>query len=333
MKSKPNVYIILLHWRDYDHTKQCLLSLDSVTYENRTTIIVDNFSNDGSIEKLQSEFPNVIYLFNNSNMGFSCGVNVGLRESYRLGADYALVLNNDMVVSASFLEPALEVAESDQGIGAVTGKIMYKSRPNIFWQAGGHIDPYRVQGVARGKDEEDLGQYDQICETGWASGAMSLIPRRTFEQVGYFPEEHFFGQEEWDYSTAILKSGLKIMYVPDFKAEHEVGGSYTAGHPILNIYGGYLSKMIYAEKYMSPIVFKFWRIAFWFYLKTRWPVLAREGCKCEEDYKVRLAAGFLAFEDHKHIKSVGLRQLEDAAHRIGPSPSWGTDWASRHDHV
>lgn len=330
--TQPSIYIVLLHWKDYKDTKQCLLSLENVTYKNRHTIIVDNFSNDGSIEKLQAEFPDVEYILNKSNLGFSCGVNAGLREAYRIGADYVLVLNNDMVVNPGFLEPAIAVAEKNQKVGAVTGKIMFKSRPNIFWHAGGHIDPFRVQGVARGKDEEDHGQYDKICETGWASGAMTLLPRKTLEKVGYFPEEHFFGQEEWDYSTAILRSGLKIMYVPDFKGDHEVGGSYNAGHPILNVYGGYLSKMIYAEKYMSPIVWKIWRMLFWLYLQLRWPSLAREGCKCEEDYRVRLGAGFMAFKDHKTIKYVGLPQLEDAARRLGPAPSWGNNWVSGGDH-
>lgn len=328
MTNTPLVHIVLLHWRDFEDTKNCILSLRNISYKNYKVIVVDNCSNDGSLEKLQLEFPDVLYIKNDGNYGFSRGCNSGLKEAYKQGADYALLLNNDMVVDPAFLEPAIVEAEQDCNVGAVTGKIMYKNSPNIFWQAGGYIDPIRVQGVPRGKGKVDIGQYDSVCDTGWASGAMSLIPRRTFEKVGFLPEEHFFGQEEWDYSTAILKSGLKIRYVPTFKALHEVGGSYKPGHPILNIYGGYLSKMIYAEKYMSPYLFKIWRLIFFVYLKLRWPTLAREGCQCDEDYKIKLKAGFLAFHDHKVIKSVGLAQLEDAAKRLGPSPTWGIDWVS-----
>ena len=326
--KNPFVCIVLLHWKDYNDTKQCLLSLKDVTYKKRYTIIVDNYSDDGSIERLQSEFQDIRYILNKSNLGFSCGVNVGIRAAREMGADYVLVLNNDMVVTQGFLEPAIAAAEANSNVGAVTGKIMYKARPNIFWHAGGYINPLRVQGVARGKDEEDRGQYENICKTGWASGAMTLLPRRTLENIGYFPEEHFFGQEEWDYSTAILRAGLKIIYVPEFKGYHEVGGSYNAGHPILNVYGGYMSKMIYAEKYMAPILWQLWRLTFWVYLQLRWPILAREGCKCEEDYQVRLKAGYLAFKDHRTIKRVTLSVLKDAALRLGPSPTWGNDWAS-----
>ena len=326
--SQPSIYIILLHWKNYKDTKECLLSLKNVTYQNRHTIVVDNFSNDGSIEKLQQEFSDVKYILNENNLGFSRGCNAGMREAYRLGVDYILILNNDMQVDPGFLEPAIAEAKKEPKLGAVTGKIMRKQTPNIFWHAGGHIDPLRAQGVARGMDKKDHGQYDKVCYTGWASGAMSLIPRSTLENIGYYPEEYFFGHEEWDYSTAILRAGLKILYVPDFKSYHKAGGSYKSGHPVLNIYNGYLEKMIYAEKYMSPTIFKVWRIVFLVYMKLYWPVLAREGCQCEKDYEIRLRAGFMAFEDHKHIKYVGLAQLEDAARRLGPSPTWGIDWVS-----
>ena len=331
VSNTPTVYIILLHWKDYDDTKACLLSFNNLTYKNYKVIVVDNFSDDGSVERLQSEFSNVIYVLNNSNLGFSRGCNAGLRKAYELGAEYVLLLNNDIVVDPGFLEPAVAEAQKGAHIGAVTGKIMYKEPSNVFWQAGGHVDPFRVQGVSRGKGEVDHGQYDEISETGWASGAMSLIPRATLEKVGFLPEEYFFGQEEWDYSTAILKAGLKIIYVPKFKAYHEAGGSYQPGHPVLNIYGGYLNKMIYAEKYMSFLQFKLWRIAFWFYLKFKWPKLARVGNDNEADYQICLRAGYMAYEDHKHIKRVDMKVLLHAASRLGSSPAYGNSWQPKQE--
>jgi GT2 family glycosyltransferase len=329
--DNPTIYIILLHWKDYDNTKSCLDSFKNLTYPYFKVIVVDNFSNDGSIEKLQEEFTDAIYVFNQSNLGFSCGCNAGLHRAYDLGAEYFLLLNNDIVVEPGFLEPAILELMENPIAGAITGKIMYKEPKNVFWQAGGYIDPLRVQGIPRGKGEVDNGQYDTICETGWASGAMSLFSRSTIDKVGFLPEEYFFGQEEWDYSTAILNAGLKIIYVPKFKAYHEAGGSYQPGHPVLNIYGGYLNKMIYAEKYMSEWQFNLWRIAFWLYLKISWPKQARKGCKNEEDYKICLRAAFMAFDDHKTIKKVTLSDLQNATNRLGFSPKWGSTWQSKLD--
>jgi GT2 family glycosyltransferase len=326
--DNPTIYIILLHWKDYDDTKACLVSFKNLTYPSYKVIVVDNFSKDGSIEKLQEEFNDVIYVFNQSNLGFSCGCNAGLRRAYDLGAEYFLLLNNDIVVEPGFLEPAMKELRKNPIAGAVTGKIMYKEPSNVFWQAGGHVDPLRVQGIPRGKGDADKGQYDTICETGWASGAMSLFPRSTIEKVGFLPEEYFFGQEEWDYSTAILRAGLKIMYVPEFKAYHEAGGSYQAGHPVLNIYGGYLNKMIYAQKYMSRPKFFVWRILFWVYLKLNWPKLAKIGNETQEDYLICLRAGYLAFQDHQNIKKVNLKVLQQAAIKLGSSPKYNNLWGA-----
>jgi GT2 family glycosyltransferase len=329
VKTNPSVYIIVLHWKAYDASRACLQSLRKATYPNLKAVVVDNASGDGSLERLRAEFPEALFLQNDANFGFSRGCNTGLREAHRLGADYIVLLNNDMTVEPGFLEPAIAAFDRGRDIGAVTGKIMVTERPDTFWQAGGHIDPWRVQGVARGKDDQDRGQYDQIEETGWASGAMSVFPKSTIERVGFLPEEYFFGQEEWDYSTAILRAGLKILYVPAFKGYHRVGASYRAGHPVLNTYGGYLNKMIYAEKFMPWWKWKLWRLAFKLYLKVKWPKLAREGCRTEEDYQVSLRAAFLAYEDHSRVKRVGLAELQDAARRLGSTPTWGDSWQPR----
>src|SRR5438445_7608587 len=114
-----------------------------ISYPNYRVLIVDNFSNDGSVEKLQTEFPAHTFLRNDSNLGFSRGCNAGISAAYSAGADYVLLLNNDMEVGASFLEPAVAAAEQDRQIGLVTRKILFGVRRNNIWQAGGTI------GVAR----------------------------------------------------------------------------------------------------------------------------------------------------------------------------------------
>jgi GT2 family glycosyltransferase len=322
----PRVFIVILHWKNYARTSACLRSLEQVTYPNYEVIVVDNKSCDGSPERLQTEFPKAMFLSNSGNLGFSRGCNPGLREAYERGAAYALLLNNDMEVEPDFLEPAVRAAEKDPTIGLVTGKIMYASRPNEFWQAGGYIHPFLIQGMARGKGKSDSGQYDEICETRWASGAMLLIRRSVLEKVGFLPEEYFFGLEEWDYSTTVKRAGLKILYVPRFKAYHEAGSSYRAGHPVLVVYNGIRNKLIYAQKHMRPVSWHVWRVLFWIYLQVGWPWRAKQGCQSRADYLVRLKAARMAFNDHHGVQRVELVDLELAASRLGPTPTWGSGW-------
>ena len=86
----------------------------------------------------------------------------------------------------------------------------------------------------------------------------------------------------------------------------------------------YLNKMIYAEKYMPAWQWKIWRLAFKAYLKFKWPAVARAKYDNEEDYQIGLKASYMAFEDHKRIKKVGLPELEDASRRLGSVSSWGS---------
>ena len=324
----PSIYVVLLNWRDYFDTKECVESLLTSNYLNLTVVVVDNNSQDNSPILLKSDFPHIKIIENKTNLGFSGGCNVGIKYSLLSGADFILLLNNDCIVEPNFLDSVTDTFFTNSKVGAITGKILYNHKKNTIWQAGGHINLFKAQGVPRGLGEIDNGQFDNICETGWASGAMSLFPRTTFLKVGMLPEEYFFGNEEWDFSTAILKNDLKIIYDPQFKSYHKAGGSYKAGHPILNIYGGCLNKMIYAQKYMHPTMFFLWKRMYWFYLTFMWNSLAKEGCNCIEDYLARKKAAKLAFHDHKNIKKVTLEVLHNAANKIGSTPTWNIDWAS-----
>jgi GT2 family glycosyltransferase len=325
-EAEPLVYIVVLHWKNYERTRNALRSLAGISYPNYRVVVVDNFSADGSIERLQAEFPYHEFLLNDANLGFARGSNRGLQAAHEKGADYVLMLNNDMEVHPGCLEPAITAAESDKNIGLVTGKILFGDRRNVIWQAGGQIDRLRMQGRPRAWNELDTGQCDEMCETFWASGAMLLIPRRTIERVGLLPAEYFFGVEEWDYSTAVIRAGLRILYVPEFKGYHYAGGNYKAGDPVLIVYNGIRNKLVFAQKHLSPPAWFLWKLVFRGYLWFGWPRKARWHCETAEDYQARLRAARLAYEDHKGIYPIELTDLERATRKIGPTPTWGQKW-------
>jgi GT2 family glycosyltransferase len=322
----PLVCVVVLHWKNYTRTRNALRSLGAISYPNYTTIVVDNFSDDGSVEQLRAEFPEHAFVLNATNLGFSRGCNAGIRQAQAAGADYVLLLNNDMEVAPDFLEPAVAICQRSANVGLVTGKILFGDKRNVIWSAGGYIDRFRIQGIAPAWNESDDGRWDAVGETSWASGAMLLIPRTTIERIGLLPEEYFFGVEEWDYSTSVRKAGLKIMYVPDFKGYHYPGGSYKAGHPVLIVYNGVRNKLIYAQKHLSTPAWLIWKLAFKGYLQFGWPKRARWGCQTEADYEARLKAARLGFADHRGIHRIELSDLERAGKAIGLTPTWGNGW-------
>jgi len=296
------------------------------TYPNLKIVVADNGSVDRSGQRLQAEFSEYAFVFNDENLGFARGCNRGIRYAVSQEADYILLLNNDMEVEPDFLGPAVRIAEENADVGLLTGKILFGDRRNVIWSAGGYIHGLKIQGITPAWNQVDDGRWDKVVETNWASGAMLLIPRATLEKVGLLPEEYFFGAEEWDYSTSARKAGLRILYVPDFKGYHHAGGSYKAGHPVLIVYNGIRNKMVYAQKHLSRPMWRAWKMLFRVYLQFGWPKRARWGCETEEDYQARLKAARLAFVDHCGVYKIELSDLERAGKAIGPTPTWGNGW-------
>jgi GT2 family glycosyltransferase len=267
LQNAPLVYVVILHWKNYDYTRAAIESILANNYENYQLIVVDNASRNGSVETLQQKFPSVRFIINQTNLGFSKGCNVGIREALTDSrCAYVLLMNNDATISNASLMAAIGAGEDDPAIGIVSGKILLSRPPHTIWYAGGRIDFWRGQAIGRGFGEADRGQYDSPCETGFSSGALMLIKRAVLERVGLLPEAYFFGVEEWDYSAQVIRAGLKLQYVPDFLGYHAADGSHWNYDPKF-VYNSYRNKLIFQQKYLPRFVFPFWKAAFAFYGK------------------------------------------------------------------
>ena len=278
--TKPRVYVIVLNWNKYEDTKKCLESLGKASYPNLKTIVVDNGSVDSSGQKLEAEFPAAQFIFNDKNLGFSRGCNVGIKAALQdEQCAYVLLLNNDALVTPQFLERPVELAESDKRIGMLGGKIFQSSDSNVLSFAGGQVSRWRGQTIVRGFGEIDEGRFEEACETGFIIGALMLIKRQVLERVGLLPEEYFFGVEDLDYSLTVRKRGYKLYYVPQFVVYH-LGGGSQATWDLKYVYNGYRGKLILLQKHLPRGLFPIWKLLLSIYTrfvaKRRWKHLAKK---------------------------------------------------------
>ena len=210
----PKVAAVVLNWNNHAETARCVRSIRGAGSSCFLRIwIVDNGSFDGSGEELRREFPEATVLFTGENLGFACGVNVGLREAFREGFDHFLLVNNDAEVSDGFLEQPLEIMCRKPNVGMVTGKCLARRPEGLILHAGGRIDERSIRGIPSGWQEMDRGQYEEVCDTQWAAGTLCLIARRTISEIGFLPEAYFFGCEEYEYSTRALRRGLSNLQI------------------------------------------------------------------------------------------------------------------------
>lgn len=217
MRDEPKVGIVLLNWNGYDDTSKCLQSLSDVQYENRFTVIVDNDSSDGSGERLASEFPESTVLFNEENRGFAGGCNVGIDHCLDEGADYVLLLNNDIEVTPDFLEPLVRAAEDRESV-ALVGGIIYEENGEV-WDAGGEMRPF-IASFTKYKQV----QADEVYPTDFVTCAMNLLSKE-FLADHRLDEGFFFGVEEVDLSWRARTDGWKLLIAPDSEVYHKVGSA------------------------------------------------------------------------------------------------------------
>ena len=201
-------------------------------YPNFRVIVVDNGSTDGSQESVRSKYPTVKLLENGKNLGFGEGNNVGMRFALEHDAEWLFLLNNDTVVDPDLLTELMDVAVTDEKIGALSPKIYYHSEPNKFWYAGGNINYFTGIVSHRGLREDDRGQYDSVEQTRYITGCAFLVKREVVERVGMFdPVFYPIYSEDADLSVRIERAGYRLVYVPRAKMWHKVsafsGGGLT----------------------------------------------------------------------------------------------------------
>ncbi len=229
--SLTSVAIVILNWNGRSFLETFLPSVLSTTFPVRV-IVADNASSDDSISFVENSYPEIEVIRLDRNYGFAKGYNEALAV---VNTDYYVLLNSDVEVSPGWLEPIINLFESDLKIGACQPKILSYNSKQTFEYAGasgGWIDKFGYP-FARGRVfdscEEDHGQYDSIEQIFWASGAALVIKSQLFHQLKGFDEYFFAHMEEIDLCWRVQLAGYKIYCCPQSLVYHVGGGTLPKG--------------------------------------------------------------------------------------------------------
>lgn len=226
---KPSVAIVILNFNGKKFLEQFLPSVIASTYSNKRIIVADNASWDESVAFLKSHYLREVEVIELSeNSGYAEGYNQALK---RIDADYYILLNSDVEVTKDWIEPVIELMESNVAIAACQPKILSWYDKNLFEHAGasgGFIDRYGYP-FARGRVfdfcEEDKGQYNYSIPVFWASGAAFFIRSKIFHESGGLDGYFFAHMEEIDLCWRLQLMGYKIFCCPESVVYHVGGGT------------------------------------------------------------------------------------------------------------
>jgi GT2 family glycosyltransferase len=224
----PLVCVVVVNWNGRDYLLRCLQSLAQLRYpSNRLKIlVVDNASQDGSVQEAREVFPSVEILQNTTNQGYCLAANQGVTWALERGAFYVWLCNNDIRIDPDSLMHLVKSAESHPE-GGVFGPIVYSyDEPTHVTNTGYHINFWtgQMRMPMPGRDIF-VGSESRLEEVMTILGCANLIRASVFREVGLFNPVYGLYFEEADLNTRVRTSGMKVLLVRDAVVYHRNSGT------------------------------------------------------------------------------------------------------------
>jgi GT2 family glycosyltransferase len=252
--------------------EDCLASIYQTTQKILVeVVVVDNNSQDGTIEMIREKFPNVHLITNGYNANFVRGTNQALTKST---GRYALWLNNDTLVLPGAFDELVRFMDSQPDCGICTPKVLnrdwtlqkqcrrsFATPWDLFCYFSGlaalfPTSPLFARYLMTYKDEDEIHQVDAV------SGCCLLARRQVMNQIGLIDERFVVYQDDADYCFRAKKAGWKIYYYPQAQIIHYGGQGGTRVHPYKHIFHWHRSYFLYYRKNLAARYFFLFN---WFY--------------------------------------------------------------------
>ena len=227
--------IVIVTWNARDVLLDCLASIERELRARRgpgrietETLVVDNGSQDGTVEAVRDRFPWAELIALPENVGFAAGNNVGLRHAR---GRHAVLLNSDTVVLPDALERCVRYLDAHPDVGVVGPQLLNPdgSKQNCIHAYPSLLTELVPKGLLEtlspGRFPSKRFAHPAPIDVDAVLGACLFVRREVLDEVGPMPEDYFFFLEETDWCWRIRRAGWRIVHVPDARVIHVFGAS------------------------------------------------------------------------------------------------------------
>ncbi len=242
MVEPAAVAALLLNWRQAALTLRCLADLLAVTDVTLDVLVMDNGSGDDSVAELQRGVRDlgaqtkhtIEFMAIGQNLGFTGGMNHGMRWAAQRERHYVLVLNNDLRLPPDFLLPLVRVLANDPAVVAVGPTVLHPD--GTVWAEGGRTGflPNALRLLGHGKAPHPRQHGPEAVE--FLPCACVLFRTGDLVAIGGFDERYFMYWEDVDLCDRLRARGGSIVWLPWVRVEHAAGQSSGGGRSPLRKY-------------------------------------------------------------------------------------------------
>jgi GT2 family glycosyltransferase len=288
--------VVILNWNGEDDTIECLKSIRKSVPAGFVPVLIDNGSKHENVERLKQEcrqtFKKILFLRgseilaseglpgaelreqqgedsmvfveNGENKGFAGGSNVGVRFAERIGAEWAMLLNNDTVVSPETFVELRRFLRTHPSFAAVTAQIRHYKPNTRIQNCGGDLTYFGRQRYRfANKDASVVPKSDHSMVT-FVTGCALLFK---YKVTGALSEDYFFGEDDYEFSLRMKKLGLEMACAYGAVVYHKVGATISkSSRPFGGILVYYANRLSNTRNYYSKARWHATRILAYLYL-------------------------------------------------------------------
>jgi len=222
--SGPLISVVIPNYNGAAYLVNCLRSLQQQTYTNAEILVVDNASQDSSVEAIKKVAPEATILVQSSNLGFAGGINAGIAAAR---GEWIAVLNNDTEVAEDWLEQCVSALSRHPEAAFIACRIMDCSDRNRVYSAG---DCFLRAGIGyrRGQERRYDARYRRDIEIFAPCGCAAIYRKSVIQATGGF-DEHFFAYlEDVELGLRLSAAGQRGCYAGEAVVYHH-GGATSGG--------------------------------------------------------------------------------------------------------
>ena len=218
--------VVTVNWNSREDLAACLTSLTIQSHRDLEVFVVDNGSEDGSVEMVREQFPQFTLLSQATNLGFAEACNIGIAHS---SGPWIALLNNDAVADPDWAEKLVSAAERvPTNCGMLQSLMLFQRTPPTVNSTGIKLTK-SGGGRDRGEGNEPPAPgstWEPIfCPTGGAAAYRRTMLDATKLATGFFDAPHFCYYEDMDLGWRARLYGYDALFIPDSVVHHKYHGS------------------------------------------------------------------------------------------------------------
>jgi len=210
------VFVIIVTYRGHQWYERCFTSLRNSELPVQT-IVIDNASNDGTVEYIREHFPEIHLIESKENLGFGRANNIGMRYALDLGCDYVFLLNQDAWIEPDSISGLVKIHELYPEYGVLSPMHVTADKKGLYIEIeDGKTDHANsLLSDCYFQSLKDVYTFNYINAAAW------LMTRQTLETVGGFDPIFFLYGEDDNYLQRMEYHGVKLGLVPRIQIIHD----------------------------------------------------------------------------------------------------------------